>query len=265
MFNIFLFDFGFLVSQISKEVRSVGPLLAPFLKTACIYFILDLPEGAPSLTATVVKCLPIMALMMFVWAQGTQDNPYNTRILLGLGLSCVGDALLVWQQRDMAFFLVGMLSFSCAQVAYMSAFGFHPFGLKELLMTAAITVPTQAVVLACVPTVLLLPVFIYVQLLCIVLWRALARFNLRGEIPWRKIYAAVGMLLFTASDFLLGVNKFCHPLPYQDTLIMSGYYAAQMCVALSVMNSRLAYEAFSSSPLLSSPPSSPLSSTSFTQ
>lgn len=217
----------------------MGPLLAPFLKTACIYFVLDLPEEAPSVVAALVKCLPLFALMMLVWAQGTLNNTYSRRILLGLALSSVGDALLVWQDVDILFFFAGMGFFGLAQCAYMFAFGFSPFGFKELLFTIGFCGLPQAMIFHYLPTVLLVPVFIYTQLLCTVFWRALARFSLRGEIPWRKIYAAVGMLLFTISDFTLAVNKFCWPVPYQKVIIMMGYYAAQMCVALSVMNSRL--------------------------
>ena len=224
--------------QVLKEVQSVGPVLAPFLKTACMYFILDLPEDSPSVASTVVKCLPVIALMMFVWAQGIQGNPYNTRILLGLGFCCLGDAALNWQQNIIMFF-VGMGLFGCGHLTYITAFGFTPFGLKELFMSVLLIVPVQVVLFVHIPSPLLVPVMVYAELLCVVFWRALARFTLRGEIPWRKIYAAVGMFLFNLSDLALAVNKFCWPLPYQNALIMGTYYAAQMCIALSVINSSL--------------------------
>ena len=226
-------------TQVIKEVQSVGPVLAPFLKTACVYFILDLSENSPSVTSTVVKCLPIIALMMFVWAQGTQDNPYNTRILLGLGLCCLGDAALVWQQDCLPVFFLAMALFGLGHLAYFAAFGFSPFGLKELLLSSLITFPPQAVLLVYLPPPLVLPVLLYAQLLGLAFWRALARFTLRGEIPWRKIYAAVGMFLFNVSDLALAVNKFCWPLPYQNAIIMGGYYAAQMFIALSVISSKV--------------------------
>ena len=228
-----------LYQQVIKEIQSVGPVLAPFLKTACVYFILDLPTDSPSLTSTVVKCLPIIALMMFVWAQGTQDNPYNTRILLGLGLCCLGDAALVWQHDCLPIFFLGMALFILGHLAYLAAFGFSPFGLKELLFSSLVTLLPQVLLVVYLPPPFVVPVIIYAQVLNVAFWRALARFTLRGEIPWRKIYAAVGMFLFNVSDLALAVNKFCWPLPYQHALIMGGYYAAQMFIALSVISSRV--------------------------
>ena len=65
----------------------------------------------------------------------------------------------------------------------------------------------------------------------------ITRFNLKGEIPWRKIYAAIGATLFIFSDYVLAVNKFCFPVPAEQHVIMVSYYAAQFFIALSVVNS----------------------------
>ena len=230
------------VKQVRKEAVSVGPFLAPFIKMACIYFVLDLPEDQPSLAAALVKCLPITSLMIFVGAQGTRGNAYNQRILAGLALCCVGDAILIWQGKDITVFLLGMVFFSLAQVAYLSAFGFQIVGAKELLMSCSLCVIGNAILIPYIPSLLTAPIVVYSLLLTAVLWRALARFTLQGDIPWRKIYAATGAGLFVVSDFILGLNKFCFDMPYQRQMIMFTYYAAQMCYALSVINSRLMYE-----------------------
>ena len=223
---------------------------------ACIYFVLDIPEDQPSLGAALVKCLPITSLMIFVGAQGTRGNLYNQRILAGLALCCVGDAVLIWQGNDMNVFLLGMVFFSLAQVVYLSAFGFQSVGVKELLLCCSLYAASIAILLPYLPSMMKVPVIVYSVLVAAVLWRALARFTLRGDIPWRKIYAATGAGFFALSDFILALNKFCFDMPYQRQMIMFTYYASQMCFALSVINSRLMYESPVTACTVSNPPPS---------
>ena len=227
--------------QLTKEVRSIAPFLIPFLKMSCIYFILWLPEEQPSVAAAFVKCLPILSLIWFVCLQGVSGdsaNSYNQKVLTGLVFSCIGDALLIWQGNPL-FFLLGMAFFGCAQIAYTIAFGFSPFGMKELAFSLLVLLVILSVLLPCLSGLLYYAITGYSMLLALMSWRALARFNLKGEIPWRKIYAACGAALFVASDSMIAVNKFCWPIPGQRSLIMVTYYAAQLCFSLSVINSRL--------------------------
>lgn len=69
------------------------------------------------------------------------------------------------------------------------------------------------------------------------------RFQLKGEIPWRKILAACGAILFVISDIVLAVNKFCWPVVGERYIIMVTYYAAQLCISLSAVNSCLVHPA----------------------
>lgn len=52
---------------------------------------------------------------------------FSRRIMIGLLLSVVGDACLIWKE----YFLHGMMAFGVAQIMYSSAFGFTP--LKPVL------------------------------------------------------------------------------------------------------------------------------------
>ena len=51
----------------------------------------------------------------------------------------------------------------------------------------------------------------------------------------------LGAILFAISDSLIAIRKFARPVPYQHQLIMSTYYAAQMLIALSVVDSQAEY------------------------
>ena len=216
----------------------MAPFLVPFLKMACVYFILWLPEDQPTIASAFVKCLPVLSLIWFVWLQG--GNSYNLKILMGLVCSCLGDAALVWQDADILVFIAGMLFFACGLTCYTLAFGFSPFGVKELAVATAVCVSIFSYVLSFVPEgAILYGVIGYGCLITTMAWRALARFNLKTVIPWRKVFAATGALLFVLSDVSLVLNKFCWSLPGERTVIMVTYYAAQLCISLSVVNSRL--------------------------
>ena len=169
---------------------------------------------------------------------GEAHHSYNRKILTGLVCSAVGDVFLVWHDQDLAF-LFGMLCFGCAQVAYILAFGFAPFGLKELVACTVLGSPVVSVVVTGLPSFLLYPILSYGLLLFIMNWRALARFSIKDDIPWRKIFAACGACLFVISDSCIAVDKFVWAIPGERTIIMITYYAAQLCLSLSVINSRL--------------------------
>lgn len=225
--------------QIAKEIKCVAPFLAPFIKTCCIYFILELKQ--PSIFHATIKVLPIISLIVFVsWVQRSHSNVYNKWILMGLIFGGIGDVALIWQETHMNFFLLGTSSFAIGHICYFTGFGFRPFGVKEFIFT----VVTGIVVFGNLypnldPPIIAVFLTTYAFVIGIMWWRATARFNLQGDIPWRKIYAAVGATFFVISDTSLTINKFCFPVPYEKEVIMVSYYLAQMCLALSVINSRV--------------------------
>lgn len=237
------------IDQASKEIGSIAPFLIPFVKMACVYFVLDLPDEDPSPTSAFVKALPVLSLAWLVCLHGVRYGnapsnyvTYNRRILYGLLFSIVGDILLVWQMNPL-YFMLGMLSFTCTQICYILAFGFSPFGLKEFIPSLVGLVASMSIIYPCVsagPMAYLVPV--YGTLVSVMGWRSLACFNLNGEIPWKKIFSAVGAFLFVISDSFIAVNKFCYPIPFERTLIMVTYYAAQLCISLSVINFHLSSE-----------------------
>ncbi len=217
------------------------------MKMTCVYFILDLPDEDPSMTAAFVKALPILSLAWLVCLQGVKYGKasnnnyiaYNRRILYGLLFSCVGDVLLIWQRHPI-YFTLGMLNFACTQVCYILAFGLRPFGLKEFIPCLVGLAGTLATLMPCLPSgILNYLVPIYSVLMATMVWRSLACFQFNGDIPWRKLFSAVGAILFLVSDCCIAVNKFCFPIPLERTLIMGTYYAAQMCISFSAINSHL--------------------------
>ncbi|VEN56784.1 unnamed protein product [Callosobruchus maculatus] len=121
-----------IISNISMDqwkVKNVGPKLVPFFKTVAIYFVIFIPQDKPSIFSTILKCLPILSLMLFVLLHGMslgEEYKYSRRILSGLIFCCIGDALLVWNQ----YFDIGMFAFIIGHIYYILAFGFKPLNLS---------------------------------------------------------------------------------------------------------------------------------------
>ena len=164
------------VPQLTKEVRSIAPFLIPFLKMTCIYFVLWLDQG--SFPAAFVKCLPMLSLIWFVCLLGVSDShvhQYNRKILTALVLCCIGDFSLVWAEEDEKFFMLGMGCFAIAHIVYSHAFGWQPFGLKELVFNLTLGLPITAAILSYIEGPMFYPVLVYGLVLVLMMWRALAR------------------------------------------------------------------------------------------
>lgn len=95
--------------------------LLPFFITTALYFAFVRKEPEGELWTTVLKCLPIFGLMIFILTHKLQNNCYLQKILLGLVFSVTGDALL-----NLDLFPHGMGAFAVAQIFYISAYGLKP-------------------------------------------------------------------------------------------------------------------------------------------
>lgn len=227
----------------TQVLKSVGPKLVPFFKTLAIYFVLYLPVDRPSCFAMLIKCLPILSLIVFVLLHGMSlgdEYAFSRRILFGLAFSCLGDALLVWPQ----YFLHGMASFGVAQIMYTSAFGFAPFNAALGGVLYCMCGLAVSMLIPGLEGALLVGVPIYSTLLVTTVWRAIARVQFFQELwTWTKLCSCAGGIMWAISDALIGFHHFHHPIPYSQALIMVTYYAAQLGIALSVVDSKANYKA----------------------
>ncbi|XP_003461262.1 lysoplasmalogenase TMEM86A [Cavia porcellus] len=221
-------------------VKSEGPKLVPFFKATCVYFVLWLPSSSPSWVSALIKCLPIFCLWLFLLAHGLgflQAHPSAARIFVGLVFSAVGDAFLIWQ--DQGYFVHGMLMFAVTHMLYASAFGMRPLALRTGLVMGLLSGLCYALLYPGLSGAFIYLVGIYAALISFMGWRAMAGLRLVGAAwRWTELAAGSGALLFMISDLTIGLNKFCFPVPYSRALIMSTYYAAQMLIALSAVESR---------------------------
>lgn len=215
----------------------VGPRLVPFFKTVIIYFVAWLPLDYPTVFSALIKCLPIMCLTFFVWLQGVslrKEHDYQRRILVGLVFSCLGDALLIWHETH---FITAMAAFAVAHVSYIRAFGFsRPYKWVKGIPFVGLLLFVMYLFYPGLQGILLPGVYIYIWIICSMGWRAVAQIDLENTWSWTSLFGCIGAVLFMLSDLIIGINKFVTPVPLSRVLIMSTYYAAQVFIALSAVN-----------------------------
>uniref|UniRef100_A0A8D8XB54 lysoplasmalogenase n=2 Tax=Cacopsylla melanoneura TaxID=428564 RepID=A0A8D8XB54_9HEMI len=215
-----------------QNFKSISSKLVPFVNTVGVYFILFLPSDEPSLFSMLIKCLPILSLMVYVILHGISLQPkysMSRRILLGLMFSCLGDALLVWPN----YFLEGMLSFGVAQLMYISAFDLKPLNLDVGVILYVISALGLTILRRNLTGVFQVGVPIYTFLLTTMTWRTIARLDIKQGC-WLRYVTCIGGILWLVSDGLLGFHLFYTPLPYSQLFIMGTYYMGQLGIALSV-------------------------------
>ncbi|XP_030080806.1 lysoplasmalogenase-like protein TMEM86A [Drosophila hydei] len=218
------------MSHIAQFATVQALKLAPFFISLVLYFSLVRKDPEGELWTTVLKCLPIVALMFYVLIKGFSLKKQYRRsqlILLGLVFSCGGDALL-----NVNLFPFGMVSFGVAHIFYMSAFGWHPL---KWVIGVCLYVPVVVFIVLVhkyLDDILVIGVPIYCVLIITMLWRSLARAVDAKSLL--AILCAFGAVLFVISDALIAVTMFLSvDLPSPRLQIMITYYAAQFAIALS--------------------------------
>lgn len=225
-------------------LKSVGPKLVPFFKTCTIFFVLftDTPasETSQPLFYCVIKCLPIISLILFVLLHGmnlTEYYRYSRYILTGLIFSCLGDACLVWKQ---SYFELGIGMFAIAQICYALAFGWKPFNPYAFTVISAFACLIYSHISVKLEGLMLYLVAAYITVIATMAWRAVARVQLFDDLwTWTKLCGCAGAIAFVISDTTLAFDRFVVPLPYAHPIIMLTYYAAQFGIALSVVDSQV--------------------------
>ncbi|GAA54624.1 Lysoplasmalogenase-like protein tmem86a [Clonorchis sinensis] len=230
---------GVSISRLSV-VKCLGPRLVPFFKTFALFYVIY-PEHETSVGYAFLKCAPILCLIGFVLMYGLripQKEAYARKVLLGLVFSCIGDACLEFGRNGLK---LGMGFFAMAHLLYVAAFGFRPRALQLLIPILCVF----GVVLSYCFSQLTIDfkVFcaIYGTILSLMIWRAGAQLFTRDGliIPWTSISRALGAALFGLSDTLLAIELFHGPGTKLSFLILPTYYAAQMCITVSVVDRQL--------------------------
>ncbi|XP_068934133.1 lysoplasmalogenase TMEM86B-like [Petaurus breviceps papuanus] len=194
--------------------------LVPFFAYCTLYFLLWLPVDKPSWNSALAKCLPILSLALFVHNHAPSGS-YGRFIWVGLLCSALGDIFLTWPN----LVPFGMAAFVLAHLFYIGALGWSPIRQALLESVVVVFLLYFGLLQPHLPSNLSFPVLVYVAILGLMLWRALAR----------ERSAALGGLFFSISHAILAWDTFVRPLPLGHLISTVTYYAAQALLALSTV------------------------------
>jgi uncharacterized membrane protein YhhN len=174
----------------------------------------------------------VLILLPACLASATHRSAYGLAIVTGLVLSLIGDVLLA---PPLDRFVAGLGSFLLAHLSYSFAF---------VAVTRLGSCTWPAIPLALIGAAMLwylwpalqvrlrAPVAVYVLVIVAIASLAVQRL-LTSPSPsaWT---AAIGALLFLASDAALAISRFRRPIPFAEAVILGNYFAAQLLIAWSV-------------------------------
>lgn len=179
-------------------------------------------------------CKPAATLLILLRAAAAVPGAYRRWVRVGLVLSLVGDVCLM---LPVDAFVAGLAAFLLAHLAYIVAFA-RGVGARALGLTAPVLAAYAVFNLVGLwphlPAALWGPVVAYTIVLATMAALALARGWQPPADGTHARRAALGAMLFVASDSLLAWDRFAGPLPWAIAGVLATYYAAQWLIATSV-------------------------------
>ncbi len=203
-------------------------VLIAFTALACIALVYFQRMGSLQMAAAA-KLIASIGYLATAISAGCLWQRTGRIVFVGLALSFCGDMFLIGQsQRD---FLLGLLSFLLAHIAYVTAFVTAGLNRKWTVRAAVPVIAVSALVLVWIsPNVapyLATPVYVYTAVISLMVITA---FGARGAGASKLIIA--GALLFYVSDLSVAAQRI---IQSDFPTIIWGlplYYAGQLCLAL---------------------------------
>jgi uncharacterized membrane protein YhhN len=201
---------------------------------ACLILVGSLLAGIDAVAAGA-KIIASTGFLAVAMLSGALQSTYGKVLLAGLTLSFAGDAFLIGETQHA--FLAGLAAFLLAHLAYVMAFAVHGINLRWLA-AAALPVVGIAVGIALwlaphTPPELSLPVRLYT---IVISSMVIAAIGTRGK--GGSVLILVGALLFFLSDLSVAALRLVQTDFPTYVWGLPLYYASQLCLALSVSQSR---------------------------
>ncbi|HEY8153241.1 MAG TPA: lysoplasmalogenase [Myxococcota bacterium] len=211
--------------QAQALLLSAGALVAGLALTWGEY------RGPRALIYAAKPLATLLILALAALAPAGTDPQVARWIVAGLVFSLAGDVLLMLPSDR---FAAGLASFLIAHLCYIAAFTSEAGVQLAPLWLAPLLVAVWLVYRRLAPGLgeLRIPVIVYIGVIVVMAWQALARCAVvPGAGP---PLAAAGALLFATSDSALALARFQGPFPGSQALVYASYFAAQWLIALSL-------------------------------
>lgn len=182
----------------------------------------------------VTKTLLMPALGIYFFSQvRDKSNSLQKWILLALIFSWAGDVLLMFQEKNELYFLLGLSAFLLAHVFYIIFF--HRLrvreGVKSNIWFLVLVVVYYAALISWLSPYLgdkKIPVRIYGIVISFMFMLAMHLLYIKNKAAGR--WMMLGALLFVISDSILAINKFYGSFESAGILIMLTYGLAQLFI-----------------------------------
>lgn len=169
----------------------------------------------------------------FVSASGANRSLLKKLVVLALVFSWVGDTVLMFQNIDGMYFIIGLVAFLLAHVMYIVGFTKlknSTTKVERLAIIVFFLAYSATLVIFLWPGLgnMKAPVMLYALVLTIM--------GVLGVIKstTNHPYITFGVLFFVVSDSILALNKFLIDVPFNGVLIMGTYIAAQWLIVAGV-------------------------------
>ena len=213
-----------------NSVRTLSTVVAVACIALVAFLFFDL--RTPAFVAKLVASSAFIAVAV---QSGAASYGYGRLILVGLACSWFGDMFLT--SPTQTAFLLGLGAFLLAHVAYVAAFIVHGVNRRWLLMAAVpvlvLAIGVTAWLAPHVAPYLTIPVRTYTAVISVMVIMAIGT---RGAGGHALILA--GALLFFVSDLSVAALRLVQTDWPTYILGLPFYYGGQLCLALSVSQSR---------------------------
>jgi uncharacterized membrane protein YhhN len=175
--------------------------------------------------------MPLLA--GYFLSEAKHKHSLSRWILAALFFSWAGDVLLMFQEKDSLFFMLGLSAFLLAHVFYIVFF----LGIKNReqvklrpLLLVIVVVYYAGLIYLLYPKLanMQMPVMVYGVVISAMFMLAMHMMYINNKKAGR--WMMMGALLFVASDSVLAVNKFYQPFDGAGIIIMLTYGLAQLFI-----------------------------------
>lgn len=177
-------------------------------------------------------CKPLATLLILAWAwRHGAPSRYRAAVITGLVLSTFGDVALM---LPVDAFVIGLVAFLLAHIAYLVAFASRARLVARLLPFAVYALVAGAVLSILWPHLpgdLRVPVVAYVAVLACMAAQAAVAWQVNRDASCAR--AAMGAAVFVVSDAALAIDRFAMPFTGAIGVVLATYWIAQTLLAAS--------------------------------
>jgi uncharacterized membrane protein YhhN len=162
----------------------------------------------------------------------------STTVWLAIFFSLAGDVLLMFEDGDPKFFMMGLAAFLIAHIFYILSYRQHQDrfqekslkGIQKIRFSFPIVLAGTGLIVVLYPSLgsLKIPVVVYALVLIVMVLNSVFRYGRTTNVSFGLVF--LGSILFMVSDSILAINKFFKPVPAAGFWIMSTYILAQFLI-----------------------------------